>query len=256
MKFKSIVFIVAIFILGTLFGIFVYPKQTKTNNDAISKYAILNKLSPEVQISYFIHLLGEPVYKNILNEKDYIYLKKISKDIIVNEYIFVDIDYYVQAITDEYDKVISYAITSRKKDFTPTFKMEGLFDISLNKTPINELSAKSTNKECYRFLGAHDPAYYFEKTYFGNPGNYLTYLVGVSNIAWSNKGIPEYFDEKDPYGGWQGTIDCDKVSENYRTTAFPNTFIVWTDSIPTNEEGEPSLSFFGPQHIQVRALNE
>lgn len=257
MRNKAILLIVGMFILVAFFGTFIYSRQVKTDkNNVISKSAILNKLSPEVQISYFVRLLGEPVYKNILSEKEYIFTEKVSKDITVKEYIFVDVDFYVQAITDEYEKVISYAVTSRKRDFTPTFRKEGLFEISLNKTPINELSAHSTNKECYRFLGANTPVYYFEKTYFGNPGNYLEYLAGISNIAWSNKDIPEYVDDKNPQVGWQGAIDCNKVSENYRTTSFPNTFIVWSPYVPKNMDGEPPLLFFGPQYTQVRTLNE
>lgn len=238
------------------------PKSPLSPSNNV-KFLNLQKLSPEVQVDYFINLLGKPVYVNLLTEKQYVYLEKRYKDVPVKEYVFVDEAYYIQAVTDNNEKVISYAITSRNNNFNPTFKKGGLFEVSLNKTTFSDFAPESTNRACYRFLGAHTPQNYYEEVFFGNPGHYLTYLIGVSNIAWSNKSIPDYdeplpekFNPEKNFPGWNGKVDCNKISDDYRKSASPNTFIVWSTEVLKDEKGSPQMAFFGPKYTQVRTLNE
>ena len=211
------------------------------------KYDVLKKLSTEVQIFYFNKLLGNPVFINLVGEK-----KEIK------EYVYVDEDFFVQAITDGNDKVLNYAVTSRKKDFNPTFGRGGLFMVSLNKTPFSEWRIDPYREfplTCWKYVGAHDPIYYFESEYFGNPGNYLTFLVGVNNSATFDD-LPRHGDGE--ISGW-GKIECEDVNKEDRAKMSPNTFIVQSDSIYFGSvidlDDGPSV-WFGPNNIQTRTLNE
>lgn len=205
------------------------------------KYGVLNKLSVEVQISYFDKYLGTPVYIDHLADG-------------VKEFIYVDPDFYTQAIADDHDKVLSYSIVSRSKNFNPTFEMESLFSVSLNKTPFSEwIIDKKFPQSCFRFLGANDPFYYFEQNYFGRPGDYLTYMVGVNNVALFD-GIPGTAD--DPKGlGQMDWIDCGIVEQTDREKLTPNTFVVLGVDIEKDLKKRSSI-FFGPDNIQLQALNE
>lgn len=220
------------------------------------KYDRLKKLSPEVQISYFGDLLGKPVYINYFDSNTNGY--KFLKDEI-REYIFVDTDYYVQAITDKHDRVMSFAVTSRKEDFNPTFSVSPEGEISLNKTPFSEWLGQASELQpllCYRFTGAHDPFLYFEQAYFGNPGHYLTYLIGINNSAPPREEIPSI---KDGYDfSFSGRIQCDSINEEDRVRMSPNTYIVRGMSfIDVHEATENSpVIFFGPDPVLVRTLNE
>lgn len=214
------------------------------------KYEVLNKLSVQVQINYFTNLLGSPYYINSVENHE------------AKEHVYVDEDYYVQAITNLNDKVYSYAITSRKKDFNPTFDMSNLFKVSLNKTPFTEWRVDPYREyplSCYFFLGAHDPIYYFEYEYFGNPGLYHSYLVGVNNSAKFD-GLPNSSEgEMRPWG----TADCEKVNQDDRRNMTPNTIIVRNtlmeaelgiDNEVLGKKG-PGV-WYGPNNIQLRTFNE
>lgn len=220
------------------------------------KYDRLKKLSPEVQISYFSDLLGKSVYINYFDNKTRGY--EFLKDEI-REYIFVDTDYYVQAITDRHDRVMSFAVTSRKEDFNPTFSVSPEGEISLNKSPFSKWLGRVSESQpllCYRFAGAHDPFLYFEQAYFGNPGHYLTYLVGINNSAPLHEWIPAI---KDGYDfSFSSRIQCDAINEEDRVRMSPNTYIVRGMSfIDVHEatENSPGI-FFGPENVLVRTLNE
>jgi len=222
-----------------------YPKTRA------EKYNRLKKLSPEVQISYFGDLLGRPTYINYFdnNTRGYEFLKDE-----IREYIFVDEDYYVQAITDKHDKIMSFAVTSRKEDFSPVLPWGNAFKVILNKTPFSEWIAESP-LTCYRFTGAHEPSYYFEEAYFGNPGHYLTYLVGTNTAGYSSEFIPSGDD-----GNYFGRTDCNLISKDDRKNFIPNTFIIRGMSFVAIDIPERMeighWTFFGPDQIQVRTLNE
>jgi len=215
------------------------PKVMTTDE----KYAILKKLSVEVQISYFDKHLGIPTYINSLDDGE-------------KEYVYIDEDFFAGAVTDSHDKVLSYAIISRNLDFNPSFRMEGLFDVSLNKTVFSEWITDNFFEYphgCFRYLGAHDPLYYFEKNYFGNPGNYLTHLVGINNSAYY-KDIPSADDSGPEISlGW---VDCGLIDQADRGSLSPNTFVVLGMDVKTENLEKGQGVYFGPSNIQLRTLNE
>lgn len=240
--------IVAAFVAGNWF---VNRRNSATTNPQLKtmtpdeKYEILNKLSVEVKISYFDKHLGPPIYVNQL-------------DTGKKEYVYTDKDFFVGAITDPHDKVLSYAIISRNHDFNPSFGIEGLFDVSLNKTVFSEWITDKFFElphGCFRFLGAHDPLYYFEKNYFGNPGKYLTYLVGINNAAYFD-GIPGITDDPESPFGQRGWTNCEIVEQTDRERLTPNTFVVLGMDVQTEDLEKSTGVYFGPSNIQLRTLNE
>lgn len=251
-KFKKLL-ILSILLLSVSIFYFSYQQSRKMNNGIKSKiitlskedkYRLLKQLSVEVQIDYFSKLLGNPTYINYPKNN-------------IKEYIYADRDYFVKALTNDKDKVISYAVTSRKEDFNPEFSQTGLFKVILNKTTFSEwLSSGNQPLFCYHFLGAHDPVYYFEEAYFGNPGNYMDYAVGVNNSGFY-KAIPDIIDYSPPVLGY---IKCDQINQDDRKRLSPNTFIVRSSLYPEffrkEEINKDPFIYFGPNNIQVRTLNE
>lgn len=251
---KTSIIIIQLAIIAVAFisgNWFANRRNTMTTNSqpkgitTYEKYQILKKLSVGVQISYFDKHLGAPTYVNQL-------------DTGKKEYVYTDKDFFVGVVTDPHDKVLSYTIISRNHDFNPSFGIKGLFDVSLNKTVFSEWITDKFFEfphGCYRFLGAHDPLYYFEKNYFGNPGKYLTYLVGVNNAA-NFDGIPATTDDPESPFGQMGWINCEVVEQTDRERLTPNTFVVLGMDVKTEDLEKSAGVYFGPSNIQLRTLNE
>ena len=219
--------------------------STQSEQKRQEKYINLYKLSPEVQISYFEDLLGKPTFINKL--------MNIEK----NEYVFTDPDYFVQALTDSDGKILTYSVISRKKDFNPVFELSGQFKVTLNKSTLADyLPDNEQPLTCYRFLGAHDPVYYFEDNFYGNPGNYLHYLVGVwqGSIPDTENYYPNIEKGKIDMS-WQGSIDCKFINKEQRNKTVPNSYIVWSVPAYANIK-TPPIEYFGPNSIQVRTLQD
>lgn len=216
-------------------------QSQKASETAIEeKYHILEKLSTQVQIDYFNRLLTQPVYINW------------SDDESLKEYIYVDPSYYVQAITDIHDKVLAYTVTSREIEFNLSFKpLSDKNEIILNQTNFYTIRSEfEPLLVCHYFVGNTSPTYYFEQYYFGNPGLYQTYLLGINDAGQIKLDIPlndggEYMIAEN------NTIDCNSASEDSLKNSTPNTYMVLNGIEPAN------IPFsFGVNRMQVRTLNE
>lgn len=116
------------------------------------------------------------------------------------EYIFGNQYYYVQAITNSNNRVIAYSITTLDKDFNPSFevlkdafqadtkdtsnleKAKSLaFNIILGKSKFSEIPERPEN--IIGYLGARR-ILYKEEYYFGNPGKYQSYFMGVNDSGY------------------------------------------------------------------------
>jgi len=215
-------------------------------------YTNLNHLATEVQINYFKKYLGDPVFINY------------SKDRSQKEYIFVDKDYYVQAITNSDDKVLSYAVTTRAKNFNPSYN-DGTVKTLLGKSTFADLNKNSSSPiVCYGFLGNTTPSFYFEQYAYGNPGNYQTYLYGINDAGyWNWQELNSSYTEgkiieKDIFSQTKETgipvdlYDCNSIPQQFRSKAIINTYIVVS---PNTSVGK--LKFhFGVNRIQVRLIRE
>jgi len=214
-------------------------QDINTQTELQDKYDLVSKISVGVQISYFNKYFGEPTIINKGEDK--------------NEYIYADPDYFVQAVTNLNNKVLSTSVTSRNKDFKPKFNISNHLNITLNETPYSQIDPQS----CYRYMGAHDPVLYFEINYEGNIGNYLTYLIGTNNAGVDGYIIPEVNMEgvklKDGEAYGEGIIDCNIILEKDRNILTPNTFVMINNKIMF-KDSIPKI-YFGVDNIQTRLIN-
>ncbi len=183
----------------------------------------------------------------------------------VKEYIFGTNFYYVQVLADHLNKVLAYGVTTRDKDFNPSFTiLEGLYYISkdnildrskdksgaktiiLGKTKFSDLGVPV---DTFARLGAHD-FYYHEEYYYGNPGNYQSYFFSANESGYLNvdNSNLSFFNSKN--------IN----TENQEVSEFRNNSIVNTIYFTAPGEGFDNLMLrkflIGPDYYQIRVVPE
>lgn len=97
--------------------------------------------------------------------------------------LYVLDEVFVDADTDEYGNVGRFAVTVRTPDFKPAMSMGGGGDVVLGETTYSDLGLDGWAKGLAVMqspAGRHTS--YAESYYFGNPGNYQTWVV-ASNAA-------------------------------------------------------------------------
>jgi len=189
------------------------------------------------------------------------------------ENIYVDRDFYVQALTDKDNTVLAFGVTTRKKWFRPKLLSPGgywrepglirrvlrlggrispIFNVKLGKTRFSELEQPVA---VAGFLGAHNFGYW-EAHWLGHPGNYQHYVFGVNDAR------PRAFDSTSvlfPTGAsWElswpdaAQTHFEKVSHlgTFRSAAAPNTYAVLGQTMSPDEY---PLTY-GPQSYHVRTI--
>lgn len=297
MKIKRVIKIISIFILSVILGSVIclaYSKLGKNKQatvDSISsdkeecsflndgcyipsdtfppvnkeqKYKNLARLATEVHINYFKKFLGDPAFINL------------SRDKSQKEYIFVDEDFYVQAITDRLGKVLLYAVTIRKKDFNPSFDSPAYLSSRnekdkavLGKSNIKEIATGDNPLICFGFVGMTANSFYFEEYSFGNVSFYQKYLYGVNDAGYLNKeGLPYYLaslelenklqpkerrnDEQD---NEIEIYDCNSIPDQIRRKTVINTFVVVSRDIGLNVYDEIKFQI-GADRLKTRLISE
>src|SRR3989344_2782772 len=151
----------------------------KNNSIGITKnqkYDLLSKVTTDIQIEYLKKYIGEAAILNF------------SEDKKQKEYIFVDPDYYIQAITNPDDKILSYAITTRKSGFNPVLRIRSI-EFQLGKTTFYNKDDKPM--DCFAFAGNTAPSYYFEWYSGWNGTTYRDYMLGYNDAGYGNREIIE-----------------------------------------------------------------
>lgn len=236
-----IAFITLLFILNTKSNnkkSTLLSKKTSVNQE---KYDKLNKLATEVQIDYFTKLLSDPIFINKSEDELYI------------EHIFVNEDYYVQAITDDNEKVMAFTVLSRKKDFNPTLDYSG-GEYTLLKNSLTDVRKNGSPENCNLNIPASGPFSYYEDYYYGRPGLYQTYRVGNAQAG--------YFDQENSKIDFSKLIeirnkstnpedfDCSLLEENFLDNMYINAIMVIDEALQ-----DKKLPFdFGPLSDQVSRL--
>lgn len=186
------------------------------------RYARLARLGTGAQLNFFVAVLGEPpaIRQTITNEHyrvlvrpgeegyvgsgDEVYEAFVQKAFL--EAIFIDRDYYVQAICDTEETVLGFSVTVRRRNFHPVFQLppdvswrdrrrwkaqtgeefKPLFKLRLGRTRFAELDRGHPDE----FTGHHFQAatgargfFYSEDHYYGNPGFYQTFVFTASSTA-------------------------------------------------------------------------
>ena len=141
-------------------------------------YKELAKLAPGIQIGYVTEVLGEPAFRNSVGQ--------------YTEYVYAKPDCYVQLLADDFESIVLYAVTGRNANFhIPTWITHARWsprpqvaDSRLGKFTFNEVAGTDSPPQGISgWLGARRFGY-LEAFSYGNPGNYLTYLLGVNDAGW------------------------------------------------------------------------
>lgn len=229
-------------------------------------YELINSLAADVNIGYFESKLGKAAFLNVA--------EKTNK----KEYIFVNKNYYIDAITDKNGKVLMYSVTTRNINFNPT-SPDG--KIVLGKSRFIDLANNDffgEPIEIISWLGAHD-AFYMEGYYWGNPMNYQIYYYSNSDAGFNNYddsdyvGNPNYFpgyiengqpkmfamliDEEVSGEGPEYKKSSEIMEFRKRNTRIINTYTITAPFITVGEMADyfkerDSFYFLGPDKNQVR----
>lgn len=212
----------------------------------------IESLVPGTNIDFFKQKLGDPVFINIVKETQ-------SKD-----YVFVNKLFYVDATTDLDDKVIYYAVTTRDKNFNPTFKSPTFTAngdqvvVTLGKTKFAEINnTPDVEDGC---VGAHD-WFYYESHYIGNPTNYQTYAFGLNMAGYGVEPTESDVSDLDSMCSWGKNVKKPKLDEvpttmsasvsEFRKNNVINTYLV-TEPLTGFEASRLGI---GVDYYQVRILN-
>jgi hypothetical protein len=210
-------FVVLILILISYFKISALEEileSKKQNLTKLEKDYNLNRVSTTVQINYIKKFLGEPVF--IFQNEN-----KKQKD-----YTFVDPDYYVSITTDMNDMVLSYAITTRSKDFNPILKIKGV-EVQLGKTTFYRKDLKPN--DCKAELGNTAPSTYYESYIGWNGTSYQDYLFGYNDagygdgkIVWETGPTEEEIlsGNTKPKDGLNCNLPSDEARKKYSINTF------------------------------------
>lgn len=151
----------------------------REDGNAAIAYGKLGKLHAGPQVNYFVEVLG--------NERFRTPYQSNPGDPFV-EYVWVDPLFYVQAAADRFGTVLMFTVTSRSLTFTPVFDIvpepsSPPRSVRLCHDSFEAVDANPPAREAFfanigvRVFG------YWESRYYGNPGNYQTFIPGVNQAG-------------------------------------------------------------------------
>ncbi len=258
------------------------------------RYRRLSRLGNRAQVDFFTSALGDPpvIRRNIEGQKlDHKLFQEMEEQEVVEwedppllkvtyiECFWVDRDYYVQAIADEDETVLSWSVTTRSKRFKPKFigvpkpswrarrrlkKEVGVdwkphFTLREGQTRFAELAPDGGVPQAIRVSRGARTYAYSEIYYFGNPGYYQHFVFTASGAAgrFPTGRIGEVWDETgerwpdDPYQvEASAPFEQLKAVAEFREQTVVTTYTVVSIDLPL--EFYPSE--FGPFEDWVRTL--
>lgn len=191
---------------------------------------------------------------NVFDIRDRVFIKKAidrteSVTESVKEYIFANQYFYLTVITNDIDNVLAYGVTTRMDDFNPFFSvLENNNEIKnskiiLGKTHFDEFNFEPSKINA--FLGARRFNYQ-EEYYFGNPGYYQSYFLGMNDSGFVN------IDNSNLEFSLNKEISLeDKDVIQFRQNSVVNTFFETQPFF-----NKDPLLLMGPDLDQIRVLSE
>lgn len=205
----------------------------------------LKPLAPNYRLERFISLLGEPALEARLPTD--------NGPSAFREWIWVDPLYFVQAITEGDSQTVErFSVASRSPRFHPQFTIRGIgdgkpFKVKLQRTTFAEMPRRF-RQENHGTLGAHH-WHYRETYYFGNPGGYQYYEVGMSNAVLGRR-LGDVTALR-AFGRRPDDPAVPPLEDFQRGT----TITIYGESRPLGDRpNDPFL--LGPDYTQVRVLGE
>ncbi len=194
------------------------------------------QLSAGVNIAHFQAVLGPQMFARTISAR--------------REHVFVNKYSYIQAITDLDGSVTAFSVTTRKSNFNPIlvlgpFSITGeVLQIRLGKTKFAEIESFAKPGGIVSSLGARR-IHYYEDYYFGNPGNYQTFIFGINDAGYLDHGHPPT-----PYQPALSVKDAE-VKE-FRERSVINTYTITAPLLSAKDAG--GGFWFGPDYDQVRIV--
>jgi hypothetical protein len=179
-----------------------------------AEYRTLARLRAGMTLAYFEEALGTPWFVTKSGDGAFI------------EHLFRGRDFWVQTVSDATGTVGRMAVTSCDPGFKPAFSgvpnsSPAIAGVVLNETHFDQTGA-APNKVHYFTSGATANSYYYDEYYFGNPGNYKTYYVGI-NDACPFDAPADLFVLNSNYRDAQFSSSDTLVSQ-FRAAAIANTY--------------------------------
>ncbi len=194
----------------------------------------------------------------------YDHFKKQIPEIEIKEYIFGNKYFWLQIITDQNNKTLAYGVTTRVSDFNPEFEIPVCSynnkkddcipynKVILGKTKFSDIPIEP--ESAYAFQGVNR-IYYDEEYWFGNPGYYQSYFIGLNDSGYISK-YPILFDFIQSKPGPASYLDLSNQNlQIKRGDMIVNTFFVTSPSVKYTHEIINSIAI-GPNLSDVRVLPE
>lgn len=185
-----------------------------------ANYSKLGRVAVTAQLGYFVAVLGEPAVKR-QNESG------------TTTALFVDPDFFLQAVVGADGLVISYSVTTRSPRFRPKLWWpttgDGFQGVTLGRSTFVEAGdpTQVTGSRGARRIG------YAEIHYFGNPGHYQEFA-----LSYNDSGAGDLVDFTDVFAS-DGPLDSlaagalaletylrDAQVHTFRFRSVPNTYSV------------------------------
>ncbi|MGW7260494.1 ETEC_3214 domain-containing protein [Streptomyces sp. NPDC054834] len=199
----------------------------------------LRKIAPGVRHDYVESLLGKPKWQSTMactrltaTAAEEAGDEDSKVEITVRTWPLSRLGYLVTWTED--DAVVMYGITTISWLFRPAVLI-GPTRIRLGKTPFTAL----TDTDEYRARLGSRRFGYLERHYFGNPGGYRSWYVGVNDIGYNAVPLSlDWFDDEDD----SRTRLLPDSRDAYRASAPINTIVI--SGVAPYEELQ-DINFFG-----------
>lgn len=247
------------------------------------RYGRLARLGAGAQLSFFADVLGEsPAMRQAVEgqvgEYDQERERTVKRPRTFNQCLFIDRDYYVQAMCDEEETVVVFSVTTRSRRFKPAFSFPPQPSFQ-GRRRLRELVARKRSQPAFlvvlgqtKFdgvfrdrdwrprrratLGARTWAY-TELYYLGNPGYYQHYGFTSSSAVAAPIGRLEAVQREIGHEWVGGVGDAEalgneqaKVLDRFRRETVVTTYTVIGPHF--NPDDYPAT--FGPHGDEVRVL--
>ncbi|MHC5703038.1 ETEC_3214 domain-containing protein [Streptomyces tirandamycinicus] len=147
------------------------------------------KLAPHVRHEYVKGLFGEPAWQYKRSVKEYTVAPEtgdlgfVEREMTVRTWPLGRMAYLTTWCTED-DEVAMYSITTRSRIFRPVVRIGTDHVVRLGKSRLSSLPPPSPDVEGPALWAVGAQRYsYAESHYFGSPGGYRTWVVGVSDAG-------------------------------------------------------------------------
>jgi hypothetical protein len=263
--------------LGLVAG--AYRLGRRTVGRKWDHYRRLRRLGPEVQLSFFTSILdAQPAVRRKIKgkvtdyEEDGDDFRQVERPRDYWECIWIDPDWYVQAVANDEETVLAFSVTTRSSKFNPRFhspsgyfekrwkaifgwalgRFTREFDLRLGRSTFAE--AIDYLEEAKAYLGAHNWGY-TEIHYGANPGLYQYFVLSVNDAgvgAWGDEVRILFPDGPGDDLDWKGDPPYEEMPNlvAFRESAKINTFSIIGPTL--SPEDYPVT--FGPHENLVRVI--